>query len=368
MASISKRCDHQDTTRCRCRWVVRWRDANGRAREQSYLWDQKTLANARKTQVEHDLIAGQPTFTRRASSETFGALAETWIDRGQAESTKANYRSCLKQHVAPVLGKTPLANVTREAVQDLLLTEMPKTVGHSVIVMARTMISAVLAEAVRQHKIPENPALRIKLPNGESERAQFVMASRKQLCAVESALPDEWALALWLMRGCGMRIGEALAIRADSVRGDILRTEEQILATGKRGPLKHRKPGEFRDAPLPGYLADKITAHVALYGIAPDGYLFPEFADGLKRQRAFRDAFTSGTETAGLPDTFTAHDLRHTFASVALHNGIPITEVSRWLGHRDINTTHKIYGHMVPSAVGRAASVLDREYADWSDA
>ena len=38
------------------------------------------------------------------------------------------------------------------------------------------------------------------------------------------------------------------------------------------------------------------------------------------------------------------HTLRHCYASSALANGIPITEVSRWLGYKSIEVTHRIYG------------------------
>jgi len=53
---------------------------------------------------------------------------------------------------------------------------------------------------------------------------------------------------------------------------------------------------------------------------------------------------------------------RHMYASACLAGGVPITDLSRWLGHRDINLTHRVYGHMVPSAVGRAIEVLDAEW------
>ncbi|MED7922718.1 tyrosine-type recombinase/integrase [Nonomuraea sp. LP-02] len=53
------------------------------------------------------------------------------------------------------------------------------------------------------------------------------------------------------------------------------------------------------------------------------------------------------------PDT-TFHDLRHTFASTALASGVPISEVSKWLGHESITTTVDLYGHLVPEASARA--------------
>ncbi|KIF71937.1 integrase [Streptomyces sp. AcH 505] len=55
---------------------------------------------------------------------------------------------------------------------------------------------------------------------------------------------------------------------------------------------------------------------------------------------------------------YTPHSLRHFFASTALVNGVPIHEVSRWLGHRSVKTTIDIYGHLVPRAWHRCREVL----------
>jgi Phage integrase family len=54
--------------------------------------------------------------------------------------------------------------------------------------------------------------------------------------------------------------------------------------------------------------------------------------------------------------------LRHLYASTALAEGIPITEVSRWLGHKSIEVTHQIYGHLVPSSFDRARNALDHAH------
>jgi integrase len=62
------------------------------------------------------------------------------------------------------------------------------------------------------------------------------------------------------------------------------------------------------------------------------------------------------------PRGHTFHDLRHTFASTALAEGVPISEVSRWLGHKSITTTVNLYGHLVPEASGRARDALDKAF------
>lgn len=54
--------------------------------------------------------------------------------------------------------------------------------------------------------------------------------------------------------------------------------------------------------------------------------------------------------------------------SALLSRLVPITDVAVWLGHRNINVTYATYGHLVPSAAGRALAVLNAEYEEWSRA
>jgi integrase len=51
-------------------------------------------------------------------------------------------------------------------------------------------------------------------------------------------------------------------------------------------------------------------------------------------------------------------------AAAVLAQRIPITEVSRWLGHNSIEVTHQIYGHLVPSSWDRARTALDNAHQD----
>src|SRR6185503_3745836 len=53
------------------------------------------------------------------------------------------------------------------------------------------------------------------------------------------------------------------------------------------------------------------------------------------------------------------HQMRHTFASLLLQDGAPITYVSRQLGHRDASITLRVYAHWLPNASVRAVDLLD---------
>jgi integrase len=53
------------------------------------------------------------------------------------------------------------------------------------------------------------------------------------------------------------------------------------------------------------------------------------------------------------------HMLRHLYATTLLAEGLPITDVARWLGHASVDVTYGFYSHFIPSSWDRAYVVLD---------
>ena len=62
-----------------------------------------------------------------------------------------------------------------------------------------------------------------------------------------------------------------------------------------------------------------------------------------------RKAFNYILDKAGLHRR-SPHQMRHTFALLLLKAGVPITYVSRQLGHRDSSITLRVYAHWLPDA------------------
>jgi integrase len=109
------------------------------------------------------------------------------------------------------------------------------------------------------------------------------------------------------MRGCGLRIEEALAVsKEEFIEGDpVLRVMWQASGNGRdRVPLKHRKRGEYRDVPVPSWLW-------AMVKDLPDGPLMPGLGGKPQRYGTIYFRFTGAARTgpgharvrAGPPDS-----------------------------------------------------------------
>jgi integrase len=369
VAKIFKRCPCPDGQQDRCLhpWVVRYRTVGGRSsrqREQSFGGDWREAEDF-ALKVEYDKRA-RVFVDPRAGQALFRDVAGTWLDQHLgAEASIATYRSVLRAHIDPAIGGTPIGAIRREDIKALIAAMRRKGLSASRIGCAHLVISAVLAEAVRDRKLAESPCAGIALP-GAATAADFIIPAPAQLEAVAAGLPADWAATVWLMHGCGLRIGEALAVslRCRISHGTVLRVREQVNPAAQLRPLKHRQAGEFRDIPLPQYVSEAIDKHVAGHGTTPDGYLFQGRQYKLVIRRTYQQAFQQAAARADLPPEFIPHSLRHLYASVALAEGIPITEVSRWLGHTSIEVTHQIYGHLIPSSLDRARTTLDTAWQE----
>ncbi len=114
---------------------------------------------------------------------------------------------------------------------------------------------------------------------------------------------------------------------------------------------------------MPRFVLDAVVGHAELLGLGNrDVLCLTPVGTLLRRDYYNREIWKPAIKAAGLPADTTFHDLRHTFASTALAEGVPISEVSRWLGHKSITTTVDLYGHLVPEATGRARDALDNAF------
>jgi integrase len=357
--------------RCPHSWKLLYRPAGVRKTIQR-SFEAWADAEAERKKIEAANASGQ-SMAVSGGHVRFEKYAEERLAkwRGAGSSAKT-YRSSLRRHAYHRIGHLPLRDITRDHIADLV-SDMEAARNDdgeplhsgSTIAGVYVAIAAIFAQAKRSRRVVESPCTRVELPVVVSG-AILIDPPRDQLLTFVNRFPADWRLPSWFQYGCGLRIGEALAINANRFTegGTMYRVEEQVDPDGNVIPCKWRKKGEYRDVPVPDFVRERYEQHIALFPPDADGYVIP----GRKHLRVVRNSynahFKAAVTVAGLPDFMTSHYLRHRWASVMLGRGVDITHVSRWLGHRQIQTTYRIYGHMVPRVAQEARAEMQAAFEE----
>ncbi|MFJ5954033.1 tyrosine-type recombinase/integrase [Streptomyces noursei] len=338
----------------------------------------KTQARQFAARAEH--LKNQGLFLDpKRGAVTVRAYATDWLERQLVgENTHRNYDSFLRLHLLPQLGRKTLAGVERADI-DRFVAALSTKLSASTVHDRMTLVRNLFQTAVDERRIPHSPVDGAKLPRvGSGAVDEDAIPTREEVDLIARHIEPYYRLSVYLQAGAGLRVSEALAFATQCRRAGVLRVREQVSRTAHRadcpdrfGPLKHRTPGAYRDVPLPAFLEREIDAHLRRWGATPvDGrdVLFARrgaAAGTMPTATTYGPDFRRAVRAAGLlgrdrAPRYTPHTLRHFFASTALAHGVPLHEVSRWLGHTSIKTTVDIYGHLVPAAWERCRQALQQ--------
>ncbi len=231
-----------------------------------------------------------------------------------------------------------------------------------------------LKRAVKTKLIPFNPTDGCDLPRIDQKEATAL--SPDQLAAYEQSSAGSWVdLLIRLAAAIGARRGELLACRWSDLDWSTskLRIERSLYQIKGELGLKPTKTRQARNVTVPPSLVEYLKLHREqqqhhrtmfgadyqadldlIFADPSGGYLLPSSVT----RAAVRLAKKAGLSSVGL------HTLRHTHASILLHNGVPVTNVSKRLGHRDPYTTAKIYAHALPDTDQDVAAKWDKVTAE----
>tara|TARA_B100001093_G_scaffold256639_1_gene245401 strand:+ start:1024 stop:2244 length:1221 start_codon:yes stop_codon:yes gene_type:complete len=124
------------------------------------------------------------------------------------------------------------------------------------------------------------------------------------------------------------------------------------------------KSGHFRKVVIADSVLDLLSVvkqfHREQLHTGSCMYVFGNLKTGRPYQNLYR-SWNKARCDAGLHD-FRLHDLRHSFASILVNNGVSIYEVQNLLGHASINTT-KRYAHLAPETLRKSAQVAADVYS-----
>ena len=311
------------------------------------------------------VLPERPASVRTYSQVALDVIARK-VERGEwSNGTGAGMRSALRK-----LNPWADQDITDAAVDLSGAQRMVDGLAYPkrpISLIKATMAYAVAEKLVSSHSMSALEAKRSRKP---AEARTFIFAAEDQLDSMVKAL-NAWrpgtGLVLLLMRWCGLRTGEALAVQATDFRNGfkILRVSRQVDVDGNVTTLKSKGADAWRDVPVPTWLAKLVSEHVA--GMGSTGRLFRSARGGAVDRRAFGKQVKDAASGAGLPvsaehrssEGWTAYQLRHQYATWLLSRGTAIDAVARLLGHSSTTVTFQSYSHFMPDAFDSLRAVLD---------
>lgn len=266
--------------------------------------------------------------------------------------------------------ESPIPTIFSPATPDNKLS--PTTIRHH-----HRLISDILGDAVKWQYIPYNPCGRIKAPKaGKSEISYLDDDQAKHLLSLLQKETGIYRRAISLLLLTGLRRGELLGLEWRDI--DFEAKTIQVLRTSQYLPGR----GVFTETPKTKASKRIISVSGKVLKLLQEQFLWQKLqANRLKKNWTNNGrVIVSETGEPMNPDRLTQwfgkfirrtdlpqihlHSLRHTYASLCIANGVPLTAVAAQLGHSNVATTATIYAHAIRSAQLAAAVKMDTLFAD----
>lgn len=371
------------------RWRVRWVEA-GRRRDTSALTRDDAVAKA--TALVERLSRGVATDLARATGADLvahyldPARTPPKVDRWSDKHRDAQERWC-RGYVLPELGHIPCAKLTRLDFQRVIDRAATPSIAQHLRRCLTGIVNAGLeegyllalqdvlrgvrwqppgdelidldAELIDDDEDDERAVDPAEIPTTEAVHA--LAHAVAEASGSHRGAPGVWwrELEVLLVAYSGMRWGEHAALRSGRVDAANRRiaVHRQIVEVGGTLKLALPKGRRRRTTAYPEVtpggvdLAAMVESRVAEVG--PDGLLFPAPRGGWARRSNYgRNLWDPAAEAVAWPRRadgrwlWPFHSLRHVFATWALSIGIPIEDVSRFMGHSSTRVTQDIYIHV----------------------
>lgn len=290
---------------------------------------------------------------------TFGSLAELYVadmEPRLKQNTMRNKKYLLEKRVIPFFRDLQVNEITpahvRKWQSELLADGVAPTYAKTI----NNQLSAVFNYACRYYGLAANPARAAGSVGKKhaSEMNFWTVDQFNQVIEHVPRLPGRTGLSILFWTG--LRIGELLALRPcdidlEAKRLTVNKSFQSI--EGKEVITDPKTERGRRVLPLPDKLCAEIKAYEdAIYDLRPDDRLFPYTKSYFHRQ------MQKGCDATGI-EKIRLHDLRHSHAALLIHLNTPILLVSERLGHENVETTLRTYGHLYPSIGSETVGKLD---------
>jgi len=312
--------------------------------------------------------------TKMTVAEWFTTWMDDYMKHSLRPTTWESHKYQVDGHIIPALGHLKLTQLQTAHIQRLYndklqggrLDGKPGGLSPKSIRYIQTVIHSCLEQARKEGMITINPAGAVRLPKMEQPEIRY-LSTAEVATFLAHAKESKHFTAFFLALNTGMRRGEVLALRwqdIDFKAGHLTVNQGLVRVTGKGLIFQEPKTGlSDRVISLAPELVQALKEHKKqqnetrlMAGRAYNSKLDLVFANELGEPicpRAFTRVFERLVKRAGLDVTF--HGLRHTFATLALQEGVDVKTIQETLGHHSAAFTMDVYSNVTAKMRREAA-------------
>lgn len=307
-------------------------------------------------------MKGRPT---RKATISVGDYLEQWANdvRNIRPTTRDGYEAVVTYHLVPTIGDIRLVDLTPTDVERMLATLEPRMSPKS-LRNVHAVLRRALGQAVRADLVERNVASRefVDAPRVRSKDPEALTYDQLE-AIIDAASGDRLEALVIVLAETGLRMGEALGLAWQDIRGGALYVEAELVY--RDGVYRREDPKSERSVrrvPLTDRAEAAIDAHrqrTIADGYVPTatGPVFTNTTGGPLSGSWFTHHFYDLCEAAGI-DRRPPKILRATFSSRLFDAGVPARTIADLMGHAKERTTQRHYISTTPEQAIEAVSRL----------
>ena len=351
----------------RIRWYLDYRDGSGkriqRIASNAITGDEAGLALQKEIRRAFDR---EYSITRERDKTSFADFAQVYLEN-YAKVKKRSWRrsdmSYLKAHLIPWFGKMFLSEIKQFQVEQYIAKRLHSRVERrlndvvkkSTINRELACLRKILAKAVDWGYLIKNPMNGLKLFSEKDNLKERILSREEEIRLLEASSGHLKSILIFALN-TGMRRGEILNLKWN-----------QIDLESRKIRVDMTKSDRIRFVSINTDLFQELLVLKNNNHLSAHVFANPETGQPFKD---VKNAFYSACKRAQIGQ-LRFHDLRHTFASRLVENGVDLITVKELLGHSTVKTTER-YTHVNQEQKRKAVESLASKklqgaYQEWEN-